>query len=395
MERFYYVDGRGRYHHPSGVAASPLFGYAEEASDQHKYGRLSMAAYYHHDQTKVSEIFGHMDECRGFVLDPVLSSPEASVFHDKATGETVVAYRGTTTLKDVQTDAFVLVGRENTTERYRAAERLYGAVVKKYGPTNVTLVGHSLGGGLALHVAETYDVSSYTFNPAVSPRQVAQSHIRAHKKNKHQQVIYKTVLDPVSVGAELIGDDPKRHVVHVSNHESAHAHMLDANFYHDDAHRRKDGSFLVQKETLHETIERHRKYASYAQRMYEAYDKARDVDEYLDGMNSDVDVITRLPKAIDRAVRSARRGDDPRTFQNQTSRSLNPFVGFIPDPDYQWTDNDVITPLYRTGLLLRSRQRKRTDALVGLGQRESSIRVAKEDATGFTTVGGVRYNLVP
>ena len=405
METFYRVDARNQYHHPSGSdTASPLFGYTEETVAQHKYARLSMAAYHHHDQTTVSEIFGHMDElctgcgcgCGGYVLDPELSTAEASVFHSKRSGETVIAYRGTATLADIRTDGFVLHGRENTTDRYRAAERTYDATVEKYGRGNLTLTGHSLGGGLALHVAELHDLPSYTFNPAVSPRQVAQSHLRTHRRNTHTQVVYRTVLDPVSIGAELTGNDPKRQLVRVANHESAHAHALDRNFYHDDAQRRsKDGPLLARKETLAETVDRHRTYASYAQRMYDAYEKAKDIDGSLDDVNSDADVLTRLPKAVYRAIRGARRGDDPRTFQNQTSRSLNPYVGFVPDPDYQWEDKDVITPLYRAGQLLRTRERRQTDKLLSLAQPASSIRVASKDATGFTTASGVRYNEVP
>jgi len=156
-------------------------------------------------------------------------------------------------------------------------------------------------------------------------------------------------------------------------------------------------NLVVRKETLHETIERHRRYAGYAQQVYEAYEKSKDVDRYLDSVNtSPSGFMNRIPVAMRKAVQLANENTDPVDYRNETSRSLNPLSINI-DPEFQWSDKDVITPLYRAGQLLRSDTRKKQDKLASLGKSQSSIQIQREDATGFVTkdADGKRYNTVP
>lgn len=92
----------------------------------------------------------------GFSADVYISDDNRNV---------VIAYRGTDDLKDwkyanLDTDA---------NGQYLDADNVFKEVVKKYGDLKIMTVGHSLGGGLAIHVSVTHkDIDAVVFNP--SPR---------------------------------------------------------------------------------------------------------------------------------------------------------------------------------------------------------------------------------
>lgn len=359
-----------------------------ESVQQHKYARMATAAYYYAEQEKVEELFIKMSELKDFELDQALSTEEHSVFFNKTTNETVISYRGTTSLDDVKTDSHIFMGREKNTERYKRSEEVYEKTRQKYeGP--ITVTGHSLGGGLSLHIAEKYDTAGHHYNPAISPTQVFTTD---HYANQSNQTIYRTKLDPVSIGGEIIADhQPNRTVVTVNNDENSHAHAM-TNFYSDKAKRTKDNKkFEVRKESLKTTINRHK---SAFKRMYDAYKKAQNIEEYLDSLNADSDVLTKLPKALPKAIKMARRGASPHEYANETARSLNPFFGFVPDPDYQWDDDDVIGPLYHLGQAMRTRERRRQDHLINLGERSPHQQYTETDDHHILSSAGVSYHEV-
>jgi predicted esterase YcpF (UPF0227 family) len=332
-----------------------------------------------------SELFNPMIELEGFVLDRELSTEEHSVFHNSSKKETVIAYRGTSNLSDVATDSHVAMGRERHTARYKRSEAVFEKARDKYdGSMSVT--GHSLGGGISLHIAEKYDVEGHHFNPAISATQVFS---KDHFDNKTTQQVYHTELDPVSVGAHVIADhQPRRKVHRIDNDPDHHAHALE-NFFSNKATRTDDNQrFQVRKENLRTTVERHQKHFK---RLYEAYQKVQDIDEYLDSIDSDASVVTRLPKALPRAIALAKRGVTPAEFDHQVARDLNPFFGFIPDPDYQWTDRDVITPLYRLGQYMRTADRRRMDNLLALEPKETYQNFTEQDEHHLLSSAGIRY----
>ena len=89
----------------------------------------------------------------------------ASVFQEGAS--TVIAYRGTNSAWDV-TNGWLLGGGALTAQT-EAAALLYREVTGQTSgqiaaSSNVTLVGHSLGGGLAGFVSSVYGSPSITFN---------------------------------------------------------------------------------------------------------------------------------------------------------------------------------------------------------------------------------------
>jgi hypothetical protein len=170
-----------------------------------KFGQFAKAAYGR------DKIVGD-----GFVLDEELSTKKTSVYHNELTGKTVISYRGTdpTSVPDLMVDLSIaqIFMNENTTERFKNAELLYGRAVSKYGgQDNIMLTGHSLGGAIALYVAELHNVESVTFNPGIS----AGSALHKRSENTAKQYIYRTNYDPVSIGA-LLSTDPNRVVFNMS-----------------------------------------------------------------------------------------------------------------------------------------------------------------------------------
>ncbi len=357
-----------------------------ETIDQHRFARLAMAAYYFENQEYVqSDLFNSMIELEGFVLDRELSTEEHSVFHNSSKKETVIAYRGTSNLSDVATDSHVAMGRERNTARFKRSEAVFEKTRDKYDGS-IAVSGHSLGGSISMHIAEKFDVEGHHYNPAISPTQVFS---KDHYDNKTTQQIYHTELDPVSVGAHVVADhQPRRKVHRIDNDPDHHAHALE-NFFSDKATRTDDNQrFQVRKENLRTTVERHQKHFK---RLYDAYQKVQDIDEYLDSLNSDASVVTRLPKALPRAIALAKRGVTPAEFDHQVARDLNPFFGFIPDPNYQWTDRDVITPLYRLGQYMRTADRRRMDNLLALEPKETYQNYTEQDEHHLLSSAGVRY----
>lgn len=109
----------------------------------------------------------------------------ADIYSSNDTKNIVIAYRGTDDLKDwryanLDTDA---------KGQYEDADRVFEKVVKEYSDSKVTTVGHSLGGGLSIHVSVTHkNVDSIVFNP--SPRVfISKSDI---KFNNKVTIIYET-----------------------------------------------------------------------------------------------------------------------------------------------------------------------------------------------------------
>ena len=109
----------------------------------------------------------------------------ADIYRSDSENHTVIAYRGTDDPKDwkyanLDTDA---------KGQYSDADRVFEKVETMFSDSKITTVGHSLGGGLAIHVSVTHkDVNAITFNP--SPRLfISKSDIRF--KNK-VTIIYET-----------------------------------------------------------------------------------------------------------------------------------------------------------------------------------------------------------
>ena len=124
-----------------------------ESNDQHKFARLANASYYFENQDFIDEMFSYMNELEYFEVDKDLSTEEHSIFHDKNTKETIISYRGTVNSKDMLDDTQIMISNEENTDRFKKSQEIFDRVVEKYGKNNVAVTGHSLSGGIALHIA--------------------------------------------------------------------------------------------------------------------------------------------------------------------------------------------------------------------------------------------------
>jgi hypothetical protein len=342
-----------------------------ESVKQHKYSRLAMASYYYKNQTKVGSILNKMQETRGFRLDTTLSTVEHSIFHNPETLETVIAFRGTSNLKDVGTDAMVLSSQELRSNRLRDSERVFEATAEKYGKENLVTTGHSLGGHLSLHTAERYDVDGHHFNPAVSARQADQSYTSALRDNTARQTVYRTHGDAVSVGGELAeaplsNRDLIRVHVHPENTSDLVAHHQLNNFYSDNAVR-EGGMLRTEKASLLTTG--------------------------LDTLDRTL-TVAQLGYGVYHTIEGVNRDEDPEAYSHQVSQDFDPLMGLNIDPSFQWTDSEVATPLFRAGQSLRSTERRKQDERLAVEDRIASIPKGQYTQTGSRTLvnkDGVRY----
>lgn len=86
----------------------------------------------------------------GFEVDRSLSGKRAQVYRNPATGQVVVAHRGTAGLHDWITDLrLVTTGTARGSARFKHADKIQKQAEAKYGSDNVTTIGHSLGAQLA------------------------------------------------------------------------------------------------------------------------------------------------------------------------------------------------------------------------------------------------------
>lgn len=89
-----------------------------------------------------------------------------SVYKHSESGEIVVAFRGTNNeSKDWVSNVDNFFGMDLTQSQYDLAEAAMIGILIKYGK-NVTVTGHSLGGGLATSVANRFGLKAFSFNGA-------------------------------------------------------------------------------------------------------------------------------------------------------------------------------------------------------------------------------------
>jgi len=209
-----------------------------ETIAQHKYSRLANSSYYFKRQAFVKEFLNEMRETRNFRIDMELSNDEVSVFVNQVTNEVVVAYRGTTSIKDVGTDLMIVTSTERLSFRVRSSLKLMERVLRKYQGFTVKSTGHSLAGLISRVVANSFGLESHNFNSAES----------IHGTFQEQNALtfnYRTHYDAVSILSKnsirvqsKIGNEATIESVHRLN-----------NFYNKRANRVfKDGEEMLQSE---------------------------------------------------------------------------------------------------------------------------------------------------
>jgi len=106
-----------------------------------------------------------------------ISGLQAVVYHNTVTGEYVLAFPGVVNARDVWTSLRQMF--TGSSRQFSEAKGITEEAKRKYG-SNLTLLGHSLGGGLAAAMAVEYDLHAVTFNAeGVNARTVGGSEILA------------------------------------------------------------------------------------------------------------------------------------------------------------------------------------------------------------------------
>jgi hypothetical protein len=127
----------------------------------------------------------------GYIYDPELSTTRHVVAYNPELKKVVFVSRGTDILspQDVTTDvAGIGLNRLQNTYRYKADESAYLKAKEKYKNIPVTLVGHSLGGGIVSNLVKPGD-RAITYNAA-----------SIYQKRKPNVYAYRTAGDTISLG---------------------------------------------------------------------------------------------------------------------------------------------------------------------------------------------------
>lgn len=164
---------------------------------------------------------------QGYEIDKELSGNDWKTYYNPSTGKSTIRYRETDpkNWRDLTTDALIGVGLQGLGSRFKRAEKVYDKASKKYGgKQNVDVIGHSLGGSMALHVNQTRGAKATAFNPGAGPlepvkrignqilaklgNKKAKRRIRNQKKNAE---IIRNVGDPISFFS-MFGGEQKKHI---------------------------------------------------------------------------------------------------------------------------------------------------------------------------------------
>ena len=138
--------------------------------DQHKYDRLANASYDNfngksiHDNLRKSQ-YDYIGDLKDFEMDDELSTKDDLVLHNAKTGEAVISYRGTTDDPVGKPKNFVkdwlvngqIDGGSTHLSRSKTAEKQANRVIQKHGKQNLSVTGHSQGGGISYHVVTSKD----------------------------------------------------------------------------------------------------------------------------------------------------------------------------------------------------------------------------------------------
>jgi hypothetical protein len=92
----------------------------------------------------------------GYIRDPS-SNDNTQIYFHPPSKSLLVNVTGTHNLSDVKTDALLLAGKLQNTDRYKQAKKTISDAKQKYGVDSAILTGHSLGGGIVQQVAGSND----------------------------------------------------------------------------------------------------------------------------------------------------------------------------------------------------------------------------------------------
>ena len=93
----------------------------------------------------------------GYKQDADLSNHNEQVYFNKDQNKLLYSITGTHNLQDIGTDAYLAVGKIKDTKRYQEADETLQHAKTKYGVSNATVVGASLGGTIGGYISSRND----------------------------------------------------------------------------------------------------------------------------------------------------------------------------------------------------------------------------------------------
>ena len=163
----------------------------EGAIDKARMMRASTEAMKTGSMSAAQEHIESHPSMRGWTVDREISNTSSLVL--ERNGEIKVAYRGTekVTPLDWQQNALGFVGGEKASYQMHEARKQLQRVRIKYGKHPTELLGYSRGGNMAMTLGDEFRVKTTTFNPFVTPKQLA-------TKSNVEHTIFRTTEDVAS-----------------------------------------------------------------------------------------------------------------------------------------------------------------------------------------------------
>jgi hypothetical protein len=125
----------------------------------------------------------------GYKIDKDLSNDNQQVYYNSSEKKLLYNVAGTHNLSDVGTDVYLGLGKLKDTKRYKQADETLKKAKAKYGVSNATISGHSLGATIAQGIAKPED-KEYSLNAGYTIGQ------KTKGGNQHN---YRTQGDVVSL----------------------------------------------------------------------------------------------------------------------------------------------------------------------------------------------------